>query len=126
MDITQNASGTGQFQVVGNKLLDPNGATSFTFSSVDWARLSGSYPVMVDEVGNYDDGAPNPSGSAIWNQQFLTFLAKWVKNQNGVGCIAFTWYCSDGNTLTDGNNNLNQWGQSYRTYFLTPPVSYSP
>lgn len=100
-----------------------NGSQTFDPGRVDWARLSSIYPVMVDEVGNDDVGAPNPSGSASWNRQFFTFLATWVKNQHGAGCLAFNWNWSDGNSMTDGHDNLKAWGQVYRTYFLMPLAS---
>ena len=100
-----------------------NGSQTFDPGRVDWASLSSSYAVMVDEVGNDDVGAPTPTGSASWNRQFFTFLANWVRNQHGAGCLAFNWNWSDGNSMTDGHDHLNAWGQAYRTYFLAPLAS---
>jgi len=88
-----------------------------------WANLANQFPIIVDEVGAYNDHEFPPH--LTWNQEFMDYVTNWVKTRGGLGAIAFTWYWEDDNSLTGNwragvsNGVLTQWGNIFYNSYLT-------
>ncbi|GGJ27852.1 hypothetical protein GCM10008938_12400 [Deinococcus roseus] len=102
----------------------------------NWANLSSTLPVVVDEVGadngEGEFGTPFVN-SLVWADGFMQYVKNWVQNRGGDGAIAFTSYTSDGNTMYEdagyisGNVpqpvlplRLSPWGSIFYNRFLLP------
>ena len=72
----------------------------------------------MDEFGNDDVGAPNPTGSPAWNTGFITYLVNWSKTQGGSGALAFVDAWVDGNSMINGDGSFNAWGTQFTTQYV--------
>lgn len=81
-----------------------------------WARLAQQRPVLLDEVGNYN--GPEFANSEAWTRGMVDFAARWVREDEGAGVVAFNWRWSDPNSLTDPDGGLSSWGRSFVERYL--------
>ncbi len=102
----------------------PNPATHFTFNAADqascdtmWANLAAQFPIIVDEVGAEN----NRQTYLAWDQKFIDYVAAWVNTREGAGAVAFVYYWSDGNSMTEDSQHgvRNQWGNIFYDHYLT-------
>lgn len=106
----------------------PSPDTNYTFNATDqadcdkkWANLAGKFPIIVDEVGP----ANNRKTYLPWGQRFIDYVTEWVNTRGGAGAIAFVYYWSDGNSMTDDPRRFtskgvfNQWGEIFYKSYLT-------
>lgn len=83
-------------------------------ANVKWANLATTMPIVVDEIGNYNNGASNTG----WYQGAVDFIANWVNTRKGAGAIAFNHYWSDGNSQTTNGSARNAWGNWWNDHYL--------
>ena len=93
--------------------------TSFTDSEKNdvnskWANLSTTYPIVADELGNFNEGQTN----FTWLQGMVDFITDWVNTRQGDGMIAFNHYWSDANSQTNDGKLPNTWGNYYINNYL--------
>ncbi|MGH3995143.1 MAG: glycoside hydrolase family 5 protein, partial [Pseudonocardiaceae bacterium] len=81
-----------------------------------WARLARERPVLLDEVGNWD--GPNFANSPAWTRGMVDFAARWVREEEGAGVVAFNWRWSDPNSLTRAGGKLTGWGRTFLRGYL--------
>jgi hypothetical protein len=82
----------------------------------DWARLAGSRPVVLDEVGSWN--GPQFANSLEWARDMVEFVAEWVGKRHGAGAIGFNWRWSDPNSMVDAEGGLSDWGEIYVSRYL--------
>jgi len=79
-----------------------------------WANLSTTYPIVADEIGNFNEDQTN----FTWLQGMVDFVTDWVNTRQGDGMIAFNHYWSDANSQTDDGKLPNAWGNYYINNYL--------
>lgn len=89
-------------------------AAEIADANVKWANLATTMPIVVDEIGNWNNGG----NSVTWYQGATDFLASWVNVRGGAGAIAFNHYWSDANGMTTNGVTRNAWGTYWRDHYL--------
>ncbi len=89
-----------------------------------WANYLPEYPIIIDENG-VTDGTGTEDDA--WSQVFLDYVTNLVNTQNMAGYTGYVWYATDGNQMTDGQENLNFWGNMINNHYYTKvPVTLLP
>ena len=77
--------------------------------------LAATYPLIIGEMGQYNNGATN---SSYPPQVFASLLSTGIPNGHN-GAFPWIWWWSDGNTITSDGTTLTTYGNLVNSDFWT-------